>query len=274
MEKPAFTGKPEGFGLMEFLVAGILAAAVLAAAGGMYFQARKLAYGAETRLQGQYALQRLSEMLKHDLSQAGRFGCASVAGHASGLRSGAVRSIPVQALDIAGFGAQSAALVLTYGRPVGVPESFRNADGSLSLSLPSAPPADMRLLAADCSGTAIWQPSGGAGGIADGLSGDGGLTVLHELEAAYAVGRMNGGEKALYRFERLKNGWEAQNCNMAAVRRCGRHCRRLVGRRRSDGAARARSRLCSRKNERRRESLIPFRAFEKRLGSTKNSGKY
>lgn len=195
---------------MEFLVAGVLAAAVSAAAASAYFQARQLVSAAETRLQGQYGLLRLSEILQQDLSQAGRFGCASAAGAAAGRQSGALRMLAAQDLAIAGFSAQSAALVLAYGRPIGVPQSVRAADGSLRLSLASAPPSDSRFLAADCSGTAVWQPDGGNTAAADGLSGDGGLMVLHDTEAAYAVGSMNGGATALYRFERLSDGWEAQ----------------------------------------------------------------
>ena len=139
---PPYQQKPQGFSVIEFLVASMLSMIVLVAVGSAYFSARKVNDVAGGRLNIQQDIRNAANMIVRDSRMAGSFGCfnlsngsaaltqASGANHpALGLRvrtaSGSstfyeegVKSVAqanFSTTGIANFTANSAAVIFQYG---------------------------------------------------------------------------------------------------------------------------------------------------------------
>ncbi|RRD91138.1 PilW family protein [Conchiformibius steedae] len=80
-----FAGKNQGFTLIEFIVASVLALIVILAAGSTYFITRKLNQGSLERLDIQQNLRSAAVHLTRDARLAGTFGCYSLGNNASNV---------------------------------------------------------------------------------------------------------------------------------------------------------------------------------------------
>ncbi|URD67359.1 prepilin-type N-terminal cleavage/methylation domain-containing protein [Conchiformibius steedae DSM 2580] len=80
-----FAGKNQGFTLIEFIVASVLALIVILAAGSTYFITRKLNQGSLERLDIQQNLRSAAVHLTRDARLAGTFGCYSLGNNVSNV---------------------------------------------------------------------------------------------------------------------------------------------------------------------------------------------
>lgn len=235
-----FSGKPRGFSLMEFLVAAVLGAAVLAAAGSLYFNVLKVGVWGGSRQEAQDDRFQTAFLLRRDIGRAGRFGCLHPANAeaewlngsaAFGLtdsdgtlyRSG-IRRLSAGRLGLDGFNARSEALLVMYGGDAVVPERVeRDAAGRLVRAVLPERHGLVRgsvVVAAGCTQAAALPWQGGRelvlpdGSRLEDLSQ---IVLMPYTAAVYVVGE-SGGEEGLYRFERLPDGkWsEAQKLSDGA----------------------------------------------------------
>ncbi|MDO5059650.1 MAG: hypothetical protein Q4D82_06870 [Neisseria sp.] len=234
MKQLGFSEKVRGFSLLEFLTAGVLGAAVLAAAGTAYWQARKLTVAADGRVSAQHLRFRLAEAVRRDFAQAGRFGCAALSDKSVSVSGGSgvtdfsdglgkpgfagIRQLAVADLGLNGFTAESPVLLAVYGSGAVAPERIiRTADGGLAaVVLPERNDFERGELLAvsDCATVVQTENTASAHDKTLHLPAWRGkvqadaLRVMRVTAAAYVWGRPYGAEQSgLYRFERGAHDW-------------------------------------------------------------------
>lgn len=97
---PAYRAAIQGFTLIEFLVASMLAMIVIVAASGTYMITRRLNTSAQERISIQQDIRNASVQMARDARMAGTFGCYTMASNAVPYKSAAPAMKPTNA-DVA-----------------------------------------------------------------------------------------------------------------------------------------------------------------------------
>ncbi|MCF7521434.1 hypothetical protein L4G92_05140 [Neisseria sp. ZJ106] len=207
----------QGFSLMEFLIAGLLAVLVLLAIQSVYANSRRLHQAATARLAVQQDIRHTAALITRDARMAGSFGCFnmaaahadtvtadSAADHAAfSLRSDKqawlqpIKALSANLLNADGFHASGTVLLFRYGSDT----PSENADifsSCTSLVRPSGKPQQIHKLL----------------NISAAESGE--ISALRYTVHAYAVGSADG-QNGLFRLSMQNGGWSRPELLIADI---------------------------------------------------------
>lgn len=234
--------KPQGFSVIEFLVASLLSMIVLVAVGSGYYAARKVNDVAGGRLNIQQDIRNTANMIVRDSRMAGSFGCFNLNNSSGTLTQTPASAATNPALSlrftsgsntfeegvksvaqanfgttgISGFTPNSEAIIFQYG--VGSPTVSNLTTDSVSINTDSDTSEFANgspIIVSSCD--VLDQVYAGTTSTASGTATFSGLTlsssqklaevtVLRYVVNLYVVGTPNGGEQGLYRFQLQPNG--------------------------------------------------------------------
>ena len=234
--------KPQGFSVIEFLVASLLSMIVLVAVGSGYYAARKVNDVAGGRLNTQQDIRNTANMIVRDSRMAGSFGCFNLNNSSGTLTQTPASAATNPALSlrftsgsntfeegvksvaqanfgttgISGFTPNSEAIIFQYG--VGSPTVSNLTTDSVSINTDSDTSEFANgspIIVSSCD--VLDQVYAGTTSTASGTATFSGLTlsssqklaevtVLRYVVNLYVVGTPNGGEQGLYRFQLQPNG--------------------------------------------------------------------
>ncbi len=238
--------KPQGFSVIEFLVASLLSMIVLVAVGSGYYAARKVNDVAGGRLNTQQDIRNAANMIVRDSRMAGSFGCFNLnkdnatltqtngransnpalslrftsGGNTFGEGVKSVSQANFDTIGISDFTPNSEALIFQYG--VGSPTVSHLDANSVTINTDndtSELGKGSSIIISSCD--VLDQVDVGSAATTSGSTTLSGLTlsgalsssqkisevsVLRYLVNLYVVGTPNNGEQGLYRFQWQPNG--------------------------------------------------------------------
>ncbi|WP_312266572.1 pilus assembly protein PilW [Neisseria sp.] len=234
--------KPQGFSVIEFLVASLLSMIVLVAVGSGYYAARKVNDVAGGRLNTQQDIRNTANMIVRDSRMAGSFGCFNLNNSGGTLTQTPASAAINPALSlrftsgsntfeegvksvaqanfgttgISGFTPNSEAVIFQYG--VGSPTVSNLGANSITINTDNDTKELDRgspIIVSSCD--VLDQVYAGSVSTSSGVTTLNNLalsssqklaevTVLRYVVNLYVVGTPNGGEQGLYRFQLQPNG--------------------------------------------------------------------
>lgn len=220
MLKPPFSHtpslrRPQGFSLIEFLIASMLSMIVLMAVTSSYFFAQRLNHSASGRLSVQQDVRSAANLIVRDARMAGSFGCFNLTGadpaniksdpdsELSGVKlaaTGQTNRIPIKILAAADFSpsnftTSSDVLVFQYGIESGTLDSPGDDIEGGAPNVVSSCSTLARQLDTELTPANIRSALG-----ITGTTSDGEIAVMRYTVHAYAVGTA-GEQTGLFRFE-------------------------------------------------------------------------
>ena len=237
--------KPQGFSVIEFLVASMLSMIVLVAVGSAYFSARKVNDVAGGRLNMQQDIRNAANMIVRDSRMAGSFGCFSLSNGSAVLTQASGTNHPALGLrirtasgsstfyeegiksvaqanfsttGISDFTANSAAVIFQYG--TGSPTVTDLNTNSVTINTDtdtSELAGGSPIIVSSCDVLDQVYAVSGSTSTASGATTFNGLTlsssqkrteatVMRYQVNLYVVGTPTGGQQGLYRFQLQPNG--------------------------------------------------------------------